>query len=349
LKSAIHEDEDFALTARRWAVEHVRTYHFNEYDKLPLVVESVRIGASLIDWLVPHKEFVLDTLTGSGAILFRGFDVAGQTGFEELVRGLFGRTMDYVYRSTPRTLVGEGVYTATEYPARHTIPFHNENAYQRDWPMYLVFYCLQPASQGGETPIADTVRVTGKIPPHILEEFESKKVMYVRNYGQGLDLPWQNVFQTESRADVERFCIENEITFEWKSDDSLRTSQVCQSVALHPRTRQRIWFNQAHLFHISSLDEATRKSLLKICGEDGVPRNAYYGDGSGIADETLALIRGAYQSESVVFSWKRNDVVFLDNMLVSHARKPYQGQRKILASMAEPYSAAMTKNLALSK
>jgi len=314
-----------------------------------MVVESIRAGENLAQWIVTHKEFVFDTLAHSGAILFRAFAILGQAGFEELVQESLGRTMNYIYRSTPRTLVGKGVYTATEYPARHSIPFHNENAYQRDWPMYLVFYCLQPASQGGETPLADTVRVTRKIPADIQEEFERKKVMYVRNYAEGLDLPWQNVFQTQSKAEVERFCADNEITVEWKSDDRLKTTQICQSTALHPRTGQRIWFNQAHLFHISSLDETTRKSLLKICGEDGIPRNACYGDGSKIADETLDVIRKAYESEAVVFAWQRDDVVLIDNMLVSHARKPYRGERKILASMAEPYSAYITKSLALGR
>ena len=30
--------------------------------------------------------------------------------------------------------------------------------------------------------------------------------MYVRNYGNGLDLPWQKVFQTDDRARVDEYC-----------------------------------------------------------------------------------------------------------------------------------------------
>ena len=30
--------------------------------------------------------------------------------------------------------------------------------------------------------------------------------MYVRNFGDGLDMPWQRVFQTTDKAVVEEYC-----------------------------------------------------------------------------------------------------------------------------------------------
>jgi alpha-ketoglutarate-dependent taurine dioxygenase len=232
----------------------------------------------------------------------------------------------------------QGVYTATEYLAHLAIPMHCECAYQRDWPMKLVFGCLQPATTGGETPLARTARVTDRIDPLIVQMFRDRGVLYVRNYGQGVDLPWENVFQTTSRAEVDAYCRREGIDVEWLPDDRLRTRQVCQGVARHPRTGQTLFFNQAHLFHISSVDEETRSSMLDLFDEADLPRNAFFGDGSRIDEPILENIRAAFAAESVAFQWEQGDVLLVDNMLVAHGRRPFTGPRQVLVSMGEPFS-----------
>jgi hypothetical protein len=61
-------------------------------------------------------------------------------------------------------------------------------------------------------------------------------------------------------------------------------------------------------------------------------------DGEPIEEEALVNIREAFKAEGVVFQWKPQDLLLLDNMLISHSRNPYKGERKILVSMANPYS-----------
>jgi hypothetical protein len=58
------------------------------------------------------------------------------------------------------------------------------------------------------------------------------------------------------------------------------------------------------MFHVSSLDEKTRKVLLDLYGEEGLPRNAYYGNGEPIEEEALVNIREAFKAEGVVFQWE---------------------------------------------
>jgi alpha-ketoglutarate-dependent taurine dioxygenase len=294
----------------------------------------------LVEWVHEHLDTIQQKISEVGAILFRGFEVHGQSEFETIFDETFGHKLDYFYGTTPRTQLGKGVYTASEYPPQVRIPFHNEESYQRDWPMRLAFFCVTPADEGGETPIADSVRVTARIEDAIKEKFRRKGIMYVRNYRPGFDIPWQTVFQAANKEEVAAYCREHGIDCEWKGNDWLQTRQICHAMAIHPISKQAIWFNQAHLFHISSLDEKTRRALLNRYGEGGLPRNSYYGDGEPIEWEVLAHIRDAYKAQASVFQWNIDDLLLLDNMLVAHGRNPYKGQRKILVSMANPYSAA---------
>jgi Taurine catabolism dioxygenase TauD, TfdA family len=303
-------------------------------------------------WLKQNRRRVQYGLEAGGAVLLRGLAVSSESHFQGFVQTFSQKSMKYLYRSTPRTNVAQGIYTATEYPPGLHIPLHNENAYQRDWPLHVLFFCMHPAQQGGgQTPLADTVSVTNRISPGLRKRFSERGVMYVRNYCKDIDLPWQVVFQTDSRSEVEAYCAEHDISCEWTGADCLRTRQVCQAVARHPNRDVVVWFNQAHLFHPSALDQGTQEFLRDSLREEDYPRNALYGDGSRIGDSELDEIRAAFNEESRSFMWQSGDTLILDNMLISHGRTPYKGRRRVLVGMCDPYSEvinAEARNIAAS-
>jgi alpha-ketoglutarate-dependent taurine dioxygenase len=307
----------------------------------PVLVRPTEAGLVLADWAGENRAWLEAALHQAGAVLFRGFGVDGVDDFQRFMLSVTGELLPYTYRSSPRTQVKGNIFTSTEYPADQRIPFHTEMSYTTTWPMRIGFMSVVVAATGGETPIADSRRVYDRILPHVRDRFERHGVVYVRNYTPWMDLSWQNVFQTDSREQVDEFCRATGIEAEWISDDHLRTRQVCQGVSTHPVTGEKVWMNQAHLFHVTGLDPAMVELLMEEFGEENLPRNTYYGDGSAIEPEALDNIREAYDAEALVFPWERDDVLLLDNMLMAHARSPFTGDRKVVVGMARAYGAGV--------
>jgi alpha-ketoglutarate-dependent taurine dioxygenase len=292
-------------------------------------------GLRLAEWLQSRRQSLLSRLEREGIILLRRLSIISSGQFATLAAALFGdQLLAYSNRSTPRTELKGNVYTSTEYPREEVIPQHNENAYSHEWPMKVAFLCLVASTSGGATPVADSRSVYRRIPKRIREKFERKGVAYVRNYGDA-GLPWREVFQVQTRAEVESYCQQHGIQFQWLEDERLRTRQVCPAVAVHPYTGDKLWFNQAHLFHVSNHLPANRDALLETFGEEGLPRHAYYGDGEPLEADVLEEIRAAYEQETLSFPWCNGDLLLLDNMLYSHGRQAYEGPRKVLVAMAQ--------------
>lgn len=307
-------------------------------EKLPLVLNA-REKIDLSAASAQLRDLADKHLSDCGGILFRGFNVSSVEEFQHFAAGFGHSLLSYEFASTPRTQVTKGVYTSTEYPPYQTIPLHNEQAYTRDWPMKIWFYCAIAAQSGGATPIADSRKIYHAIAPQIRDRFAKRGLMYVRNYSDGLDLPWTQVFNTEDRSVVERYCRAHDIACEWNADGGLRTRQICQVVARHPVTHEMVWFNQAHLFHISALDPVVREALLEIVAEEDLPRNVFYADGKPIEDSILDEVRATLETHKVTFPWRQGDVLMLDNMLTAHGREPYKGPRRVVVAMAEGHQA----------
>ena len=314
----------------------IKRSHLPPGEALPVFEPNVE-GLDLIRWAQDSRALLESELLRQGAILFRNFHTDTDT-FRAFAEAVSPGLIDYYERTVNRSAEGDKIYTASEYPAEHPIPLHNEYSFSHAWPLKLWFYCVRPAARGGESLIADGREVYRLVPAEVRERFARDGVMYVRNFGEGLDLAWEDVFQTSDRREVEDYCRRARIAYEWKGGNRLRTRQVRQAVARHALTGEPVWFNQAHLFHVSSLEREARESLLDFFREEDLPRHAFYGDGSPIEPEALDAVRDAYRRATVSVPWQAGDILLMDNMLVAHGREPFAGPRKILVTMAELFN-----------
>jgi alpha-ketoglutarate-dependent taurine dioxygenase len=268
-------------------------------------------------------------------MLFRGFGLEDPADFSRAARSVSSDLLGYLERAAPRTEVADKVFTSTEFAHDQWIPFHHEMSYSHNWPSLLYFYCHVPPEEGGATPLSSERKVISKIPSDIREKFTSLGVRYIRNYGPYVDLSWQEAFQTTDRAEVERYCRDCDMDFIWTGDGGLRTISVRQAVCEHPDTGQQVWFNHAHMFHVSNLPAEVAATLLAEFGPEGMPRNSFYGDGTSIEDEVIALINRLYSDAAVSYRWERGDLLIVDNFLATHGREPFRGARRILVAMSD--------------
>jgi alpha-ketoglutarate-dependent taurine dioxygenase len=317
----------------------IRTRPLLEDRHIPFLVEPTVAGLDLASWAQSNRAQLDALLAKHRALLFRGFGIGNVAEFQRFVEASSdGDRLEYRDRSSPRHEVGDHVYTSTDYPPNQPIFLHNEGTYWLTWPLKIYFSCLKAPEQGGATPIADTRRIYQRIDPAVRQRFLEKKVLYVRNYNDGFGLRWQNAYQTEDPAEVDRYCRERQTETEWKPGSRLRTRQVREAVAVHPRTGEPVWFNHATFFHVSTLEPEIRQALLAEFPEEDLPYNTYYGDGTPIEPEVLEQLRTIYLDEKIVFPWQEGDVLMLDNMCVAHARESYMGERLVVVGMAEPCS-----------
>ena len=308
---------------------------------LPVVVRPRASSVRIEDWIPDNRAFLEDSLRRTGAVLFRGFAVDSLARFDDVVRVLCPNLMTYTEGATPRKALKDKLYTSTEFPPDYSIALHNELSYVTTWPMRIFFSCSIAAEWRGETPIADVRKVYQRIPPRIRERFERDHWMLVRNYGDGFSLPWQKVFHTEDRAEVEAYCARSRIELEWKTGDRLRTRQVRPASRIHPVTGETVWFNHVAFWHISSLEPRDlRDELVRQMAADELPYNTFYGDGSPIEADVADALRQAYAAETHSFLWQVGDLIMIDNMLVAHGRSPFRGERRILTAMGDAYTPA---------
>lgn len=308
---------------------------FSNECELPLFCIATKPGVNLSAWVAENALLVEEKLNQFGAILFRDFEVETVDDFADMIEQLYTQVLPYMERSSPRQHISRNVFTSTDLSKDADIFLHNEQSYNTDFPLRILFYCHKPPAMNGRTPIADTRKIYNRLPDELRSSFIQKKYRYTRNLGSGIGLDWQTVYQTDDKVSVEQYCKDHDIHFDWISKKILRTHQIRDVVARHPRTQELCWFNHLTFFNFLTLPKTTQNLLKNVFKREELPNNTYYGDGTDIPDDYLEELIKAYQAEEQSFDWKRKDVLLLDNMLASHGRQAYTGDREIYVGFSE--------------
>ncbi|MFE7121999.1 TauD/TfdA family dioxygenase [Streptomyces sp. NPDC057654] len=308
-------------------------------DWKPLEIRPEDVGtrpgaAGLVEYLKGHPGFD-SLLVENKAVVFRDFAVP-EGELEPVLDLLLPNRLAYVHGNSPRTKVGENVYTSTEYPQELTISMHNELSYSAQWPSRLLFYCAVAPGSGGATPVVDGVKWLASLDDEVREAF-AQGVRYSQNLHDGLGLgkSWQDTFETDDRGTVEAFLAGSAAEWEWKGDGSLRVSQVRPSTTRHPVTGAEVWFNQSDQWHPAALGDETAAELAELLPAEELPQSVTFADGSPIPGEYAIQVRDRGLEAAVDVDWRQGDLLLIDNVLVGHGRRPFTGDRKVLVAMTD--------------
>ncbi|MDR3492233.1 MAG: TauD/TfdA family dioxygenase [Gammaproteobacteria bacterium] len=327
----------------------------NELDiteSFPAFITSKRINADkneLITLIHEHKNFFHDLLLKQGAFVFRNFGINDAADFAEVIEALeLGDFVNYIGGDSPRDKVKDKVYTSTEAPPNLHIPLHQELSFMKNHPKHIYFYCEIEPDVGGSTIIGDARQILKAMNSRVTAQFQEKKLTYVSHYYyqsmimkfvnrlQRSHKSWPEVFETQSKSEVETKCLANEFDWKWLKRDWLEIQQTRPATLTHPLTQENVWFNQAHLYDFNPKLLGLQRYLgakLFYFRKSTRLHEIMYADKTQIPRKDIYHVLDVLNQNTVSFPWKQGDVMVLDNILSMHGRAPFSGKRRILTAL----------------
>ncbi|MGW0080960.1 TauD/TfdA family dioxygenase [Streptomyces sp. NPDC003393] len=303
-------------------------------DRPPVL--HVEPPADATGWAAEYRSALRARVTEHGAVLARGLRLREPEQVRSVFAGLGGELMAEREAFAPRTSYGAGLYSSTAWPDNQPMCMHHELSYALRVPGLMLFACLTAPTEGGATAVADGEEVLRALPAELTERFEREGWMLTRSYNDEIGASLAESFGSEDRETVENYCRAHAIDFAWQPDGALRTRQRRAAVLRHPVTGRRCWFNQIAFLNQWTLAPEVREYLVDEYGEDGLPFNTRYGDGTPIGEDVVQLLNATYEEHTRREPWQPGDLLLVDNIRTAHSREPFTGEREVLVGMAEP-------------
>ncbi|MEL6739006.1 MAG: TauD/TfdA family dioxygenase, partial [Pseudomonadota bacterium] len=290
-------------------------------------------GGDLAAFLSANKAAVDAALADAGALLFRGFDVPDPEAFDAAIEGYGepGFTYEDSLSNAVRTNVTPRVFTANEAPPSTEIFLHHEMAQTPIYPSKLFFYCEIAEMTGGATPLCRSDWVMDRLAaqaPEFVTRLEAEGVRYTNvmpgadDAGSGQGRSWRSTLSVESREEAERRLRNLGYTWEWREDGSVRVTTAALPAVRTMASGRKTFFNQliAAFRGWSDSRNSADKSIT-------------FGGGKAIMAEHMAPAIAAAEELTVDCAWQAGDVALVDNYTVMHGRRPFEGKRRVLASL----------------
>lgn len=320
-----------------FSIEEITLPQQQQHEEVfPLIYAAGGATATLTQtqqWLGENKERLLEQLSRHGAILFRGLPVNSDTDFDSMIQsfGLKNFTYAESLSNAVRRNRTERVFTANEAPSSVSIFLHHEMAQTPIFPSKLFFYCEQAAESGGATPLCRSdvllAKLTERAPEFVAACIE-KGVRYsnvmpgVDDSESGQGRSWRSTLSIEDKFAAEDKLRKLGYEWQWLEQDSLRVTTAVLPAVKETTNGRQVFFNQliAAFRGWKDTRNATEKSIR-------------FGDDTEISSEAMAVAIELGDELSFDIPWQTGDVALVDNFLVMHGRRPFGGQRRVLASL----------------
>lgn len=307
--------------------------HYGRLFPLVLQCRSRDVSrASMTQSITARRQQLGQQAAQYGVVLFRGLPLRGAEDFDAFIEAFGYRSFPYdeSLSNAVRLKRTQRVFTANEAPPDVVIQLHHEMAQTPIFPSKLFFFCEQPAERRGATSMMRSDVFWERLLkecPDFARDCEEKGLIYSHimpaesDLKSGMGRSWQSTLGAGSRDAAEERLRQLKYTWQWQADGLRVTTPVLPAVRQLSSGRKS-FFNQ--LLAASQGWKDSRND----------PENAIrFGDGSRL--DRAAVLRAADMAEELTFDlvWQRGDVALVDNFVVMHGRRAYQGTRKVLASL----------------
>lgn len=111
---------------------------------------------------------------------------------------------------------------------------------------------------------------------------------------------------------------------EWTEDGAKTIMGPIPAIKYDETRHRKIWFNSMVAAYTGWKD--TRNNPVKA---------VTFGDGESLPADIIYDCLNILEEESVAIPWQKGDVLWIDNLAVHHARRPFEPPRRILASLCK--------------
>lgn len=287
------------------------------------------------DWVAEQRDDLLELANKHGAVLLRDFPVENAEGFDKLIRALSLDNFPYKKSLSNAVRVNrtERVFSANEAPPEVQIFFHHEMAQTPLYPRWIMFSCEVASEQGGATPIcrSDVLfeRLTDRC-PEFAAACQQRGLSYTNvmpdadDAKSGMGRSWRSTLGVDSKQAAEDRLRELGYTWQWLEDGCLQATTPPLPAVVDVSGGRKVFFNQL---------------IAAFCGwkdERNDPSKAIrHGDGTALDTDAVRLAAELAEELAFDLQWQVGDVVLVDNTITMHARRPFVGTRKVVASLAE--------------
>ena len=258
----------------------------------------------------------------------------------------------YAGGSYARASVGDGLVDVGYTDQRHDLLVHNEMAYLRDYPSHIAFYAETPATGGGgETLLCDGRHVWRDLSPSSRQILGGgQRLTYSQIYGNGsltynhrndYMALWQEVFGADKREEAQARAESLGYVVDWSDEDEMEVSYSRSAVRYDMPSLEEdessgggdevgCFFDQIVCCHSKNCSASAR---------DGRPHfqvmlaDTSSGHRREIPAEVMVEVEELTEKHTVVVGLEKGDMVVVDNRIVKHGRRKFEGERSMIAAL----------------
>ncbi|MFK8115576.1 MAG: TauD/TfdA family dioxygenase [Rubripirellula sp.] len=286
-------------------------------------------------WVASQRDDLLKLANQHGAVLLRDFAVQDATGFDAIIQALSITNFPYEKSLSNAVRINrtERVFSANEAPPEVRIFFHHEMAQTPLFPKWILFSCEVAPQEGGATPICRSDVLFERMQqrcPEFAQACEQRGLSYTNvmpgedDAQSGMGRSWRSTLGVETKEAAETRLGELNYSWEWQDDGCLRATTPPLPAVVDASGGRKVFFNQL---------------IAAFCGwkdERNDPSKAIrHGDGSALDADAVRVAAELADELAFDLNWHVGDVVLIDNTITMHARSPFVGKRKVVASLAE--------------